>query len=555
LLRHRYRRILLFFAGVIAQLVFWDVLLPRIGLRRLSRRTRPERLRKAAVSFRALAISMGGVLIKVGQFLSARLDVLPREVTDELSGLQDEVPPEPFETVRRVLEAELGAPLAERFAEFDPTPLAAASIGQVHRARLAPTSLAEGEANPPPVVVKVQRPEIPRIVETDLAALRVVGGWLTHYRPISKRADVPALLDEFSRSLYEEIDYLIEGKNAETFAELFAGHAEIVVPRIFWSHTTRCVLTLEDVWAIKINDYAAIEAAGISRGEVARRLLNTYFKQIFEDRFFHADPHPGNLFVLPDKATREDGSRPWRLVFVDFGMVGHIPRPQFDALREMLIGVGLGDAPRMVRAYQNLGVLLPGADIELLERASSRMFERFWGKSTSEMMQMHREEAEQFVREFGDLLYEMPFQIPENLILLGRCVGILSGMCTGLDPDFNLWNEMTPYARKLVESEAGGGVRMILDELGKLVRVLIALPTKTDALLSRIEQGRLEVRVPEVHQDLARIERSVRGLGGAILAAAFLLGAVQLYLNHDMLPSAILFAGMLLILAWMGWRR
>ena len=549
-MRSRYRRILWFFGPLILQFIWWDLFLPRIGLRRLSRRTRPARLQKAARSFRLLAVRMGGVLIKVGQFLSARLDVLPREITDELAGLQDEVPPEPFDAVRRVIESEFGVPLEEKFSSFETVPLAAASIGQVHRARLqTPGGDSQGPASPP-VVVKVQRPEIPRIVETDLSALRVVGRWIWYYPPIRKRANIPALLEEFSRSLYEEIDYLIEGKNAETFADHFAGHPEIVVPGVFWDHTTRCVLTLEDVWSIKIIDYAAIEAAGIPRAQVARRLFNTYLKQIFEDRFFHADPHPGNLFVSPGTHASDGESQPWKLVFVDFGMMGRIPSGQFAALREMLIAVGLQDAARMVRAEQQLGVLLPGADLQLLERASAVMFERFWGKTTPEMLDMRREEAEQFIHEFGDLMYEMPFQVPENLILLGRCVGILSGMCTGLDPDFNLWADLAPYAGRLVEGESGSRVRVILGELGNLVRVMVSLPGKTDALLNRLEQGRLEVRVPEVNIHLSRLERSVRRLGGAILAAAFLLGAVQLYLDRAVLPTIVLIAGMLLTLLW-----
>jgi predicted unusual protein kinase regulating ubiquinone biosynthesis (AarF/ABC1/UbiB family) len=304
------------------------------------------------------------------------------------------------------------------------------------------------------------------------------------------------------------------------------------------------------VWAIKIGDYPAIEAAGIRRAEVARRLFNTYLKQIFEDRFFHADPHPGNLFILPVGPLVAGESRPWRLVFVDFGMVGHIPAGQFAALRELLIAIGLRDPARMVRAEQKLGILLPGANLELLEQAGARIFERFWGKATNEMMDMGREEAEEFVHEFGDLMYEMPFQIPENLILLGRCVGILSGMCTGLDPDFNVWSDLAPYAGKLVEGEGGGGVRTILKEIGNLAQVLLRLPVKTEALLTRLEQGRLEVRVPDIHHQLQRIERSVQRLGGAILAAAFLLGAVQLYLNRQIVPSAVLVAGMLLTLLW-----
>jgi predicted unusual protein kinase regulating ubiquinone biosynthesis (AarF/ABC1/UbiB family) len=551
MLTNRYRRILWFFAILLLQLIWWDLLLPRIGLGWLSRRTRPERLRRAAHSFRLLAVRMGGVLIKVGQFLSSRLDVLPREMTDELAGLQDEVPPESFDSIRQVIESEFSLPVSQLFTDFDPNPLASASIGQVHRAHIrVRTEQAQGSDPLFAVVVKVQRPNIPAIVETDLSALRVVSNWVKRYPPIRKRANVPALLEEFSRSLHEEIDYLTEGKNAETFATNFKGYPGVRVPSVSWEHTTRRVLTLQDVWAIKITDYEAIERAGISRAEVADRLFQTYLKQIFEDHFFHADPHPGNLFVYPQAPIDEGKSVRWELVFVDFGMVGRITPSLFAGLREMLIGVGLHDPRRVVKSYQMLDVLLPGTNTELLERASARVFDRFWGKSTQEMMRMGREEADQFIHEFGGLLYEMPFQVPENLILLGRCVGILSGMCTGLDPAFNAWTGLSPYARDLVQAEAGGSWQTWLSEIGNWTRVLLSLPGKTETLLDRIEQGRLEVRLPELNIHVVRLEKAINRLVGAILLAAFLLGAVQLNSSGQTTLAALLGGATILTLLW-----
>src|SRR5579859_270343 len=355
MIQSRYRRIVFFFARVIATLIFWDIVLPRVGLRGWSRSTRRERLRRLAVLYRALAIRMGGVLIKVGQFLSARVDVLPEEVTAELAGLQDEVPAEKFDDIRRLAEAELGAPLAQRFAAFDPVPLAAASLGQVHRARLRP----ETEGGPETaVVVKVQRPKVELLIATDLAALDTVGNWIKYYPPIRRRADVPALLAEFARILRGEIDYLAEGRNAETFAANFKDTPGVRVPHIYWPYTTRRVLTLEDVYAIKITDYEAITAAGIDRAEVAERLFQTYLRQIFEQGFFHADPHPGNLFV-ERLAAAPAGGPSWRLIFVDFGMMGHVPPNLRAGLREMAIGVATRDAARLVHASQTMGILLP----------------------------------------------------------------------------------------------------------------------------------------------------------------------------------------------------
>jgi predicted unusual protein kinase regulating ubiquinone biosynthesis (AarF/ABC1/UbiB family) len=340
------------------------------------------------------------------------------------------------------------------------------------------------------------------------------------------------LMEEFSRSLYEEIDYLNEGKNAETFAENFKEKPEVRVPRVIWSHTTKRVLTLEDVGGIKITDYAAIEAAGIDRTEVAKRLLDTYLKQIFEDGFFHADPHPGNLFVQPSAAGEDPAS--WKLTFVDFGMTGTLPKATFDGLREVLIAVGTQDAHRLVAAYQPLGILLPGANLEELERASQRVFESLWGKSTKQMMSMHAEEARQFADEFGDLLYEMPFQIPENLILLGRCVSILSGMCSGLDPEFNIWDSLAPYANQLAEAEGGGKWKIIFDEVLKMLQVLIALPGKTNSLISTMEQGRLEVRTPALTREVEHLRRGQVKIAIAVVFAAFLFSGVQLYLAQQM---------------------
>ncbi len=416
-LRARYRQIMTFFFRATINIVFWDLVLPRIGLRALTRRTRSARYTRIAAQFRGLAIRMGGVMIKVGQFLSARLDVLPLEVTQELSGLQDEVPAEDFAAIRQLAEAEFGAPLEEKFERFEPEPLAAASLGQVHRARLGQdVSATDGYSD---VVVKIQRPFIDQLIDVDFSALRRFGGWLMRYEPIRRRVDVPALIEELSDTVHREVDYLAEGKNAEKFKTNFAKRKRIHVPRIVWSRTTRRVLTLENVYAIKITDYDAITAAGIDRSEVAQVLFDTYLKQIFEDQFFHADPHPGNLFVTPVPATKNRKAS-WRLTFVDFGMVGTVPEQLRDGLRDMLVGVGTRNAAKVVEAYQTLGVLLPGADLRLLEQAEAQLFDRFWGKSMSDLRRVQHAEMRQFALQFRELMYAMPFQLPHNLLLLGR---------------------------------------------------------------------------------------------------------------------------------------
>jgi len=252
--------------------------------------------------------------------------------------------------------------------------------------------------------------------------------------------------------------------------------------------------------------------------------------------------------VLPISANNRPAA--WRLVFVDFGMTGTLDRETFSSLREVAISVGTRDAGRLVRAFHSLGVLLPGADLELIERASRRVFQVIWGKSSSDMMKMTGEDAAQFARDFGDLLYEMPFHLPENLILLGRCLGILSGLATGLDEDFNLWRVLAPYALKLVEADEGGVGKRVAAEVGEIVRVLAALPKRVDAVLTRIEDGKMEVRIPELRRYVDRFERLGRKLAGSVIFAAVLIAAALIYSTGQ--PQIALGFGVadLLVLLW-----
>lgn len=475
-------------------------------------------------------------MIKVGQFLSARADVLPIEITNELEGLQDEVPPEDFSKLSHLAETELGGALDDKFSYFDKTPLAAASLGQVHRARLA-----ESPDNPEfgdEVVVKIQRPDIETIIATDLSALQVVSGWVMRYKTIRERIDIPSLLAEFTRVLYQEIDYLAEARNAEVFAKNFANIPGIRVPEVVWTHTTKRVLTLEDVYAIKVTDYAEIDAAGIERGEVARRVFDAYMRQIFEHGFFHADPHPGNLFVDPN--PNHDGTE-WQLTFVDFGMVGQITPAIREGLREIIIGLGTKDSKRVIKAYQLLNILLPGADLELLEQAEEALFDRFWGKSMQELKDIDFDEMHEFAKEFRELAFEMPFQMPQNLIFLLRMLAILSGICTGLDPEFNLWEIVSPYAEKLISEEVRG--TNWLGEVGTFLQLLIALPRKTESLLDRLNRGSLAVQNPGVERRLSKIEHTLKRVPYAIFFLAFLNSGVLLYLNEERIFSFALLAG------------
>jgi predicted unusual protein kinase regulating ubiquinone biosynthesis (AarF/ABC1/UbiB family) len=518
---------------------WWDIFLRRLGLRALARRTAQERYRRAAVRFRALAAELGGLWIKVGQFLSARVDVLPPSITTELAGLQDEVAPETFEAMRAVVEAELGTPLGDRFEWFDHEPLASASLGQVHRARLR-----EGQA----VVVKVQRPNIQAVIQVDLAALKTVIGWLKRYRPIRRRADLEALLAEFSRTLWEEVDYLAEAENARRFGRMFADDPEVRIPAVYATHTTGKVLTLEDVYFIKITDYAEVEAAGVDRAEAADRLFRTYLRQIFVEGFFHADPHPGNLFV------EALGEGRWRLVFVDFGMVGRLSPEIKQGLRDLAIAVGGRDPGRLMKAYQELGVLLPGADLERIRQAETALLDQVWGKNMRELIRLHPSQMREFVRQFQDLLYEMPFQVPNDLIFLGRCVAILSGMCTGLNPEFNLFAGLAPFAQQLLAEEGGDWLDMLVDWLTKQGGVLVGLPGRVVSTLAKIERGDLVVTAradPGLERELRSLSRSANRLVAAVVFAALLLAGTLLTLNGNQLLGGIGLGLAFLALGWM----
>jgi len=384
-MRARSRRILRFAARYLVQAWWYELFLPRIGLARPAARNRSARLQRIAEHFHVLAVDLGGLMIKVGQFMSSRLDVLPPEITKELEGLQDEVPPVPFPAIRALAETELGVTLERAFSFIDPTPLAAASLGQVHRARLSPADAAETGLLD--VVVKIQRPGISTIVDVDLSALRRVARWLSHVHLVSDRVDMPALVEEFAFTSLEEIDYLHEAANAERFAEQFADDVRVSVPDLVWERTTRRVLTLQDVTAIKINDGDGLRAAGIDPSEVAAEFAAVMFDQLFRYGYFHADPHPGNIFVTPlgAAAAESHGHRAWKFTFIDFGMMGEVPDALRQGLRKLLIAAASRDGKGMVSGIQEVGVLLPSADTAELERAMTKLFARFGGMGFAEL--------------------------------------------------------------------------------------------------------------------------------------------------------------------------
>ena len=534
----RFRRILIFFARVILHLIIWDILGGRVPLLRLAiRQSRPRRFRRWAHAFRELALNMGGVMIKLGQFLSARVDVLPPEITEELQGLQDEVTPEETGRIMAVIQAELGD-FNGRFAEIEAEPMAAASLGQTHRAWLKPQNGAgaRGEA----VVIKVQRPNIAAIVETDLAALRIVARWTMRYKPIARRADVPALMEEFAKTLWEELDYGAEVDNAERFAEMYANDPRVYIPAMYRQHSSDRVIVMENVEAPKITDVAAMQEAGIDPAEVAETLLDVYFDQVFREGFFHADPHPGNLFIRPrpdvpwppEDADEAAGGRPFWLIFVDFGMVGRVHSLMGDNLRQVLVSVTQRDGRKLTEAYQKLGFFLPGADLVRIAEAQEAVLDRIWGRNLLDLARPDPAEIEELGQEFRDLLFDFPFQIPQDFIYLGRAMGIVSGLVSQLDEQINPWYFIEKYGEALVASREGQ--KFGLETAWQLVRPYLSTPAQIQRLLNLAENGRLRVQADrETLRQYERIEKKIGQLGWSILGAAGVLSGTLLYLNRQ----------------------
>ncbi|WP_253377110.1 AarF/ABC1/UbiB kinase family protein [Okibacterium sp. HSC-33S16] len=542
--RARYRRILRFAGWNLAVTWWYELFLPRVGLRSIAERTRARRMKRFARRFHVLAVDLGGLMIKVGQFMSSRLDVLPPEITSELEGLQDEVPPVPFAAIRALAEAELGLPLTSAFSTIDEVPVAAASLGQAHRATLG--ALDRADTGLTGAVLKVQRPGIDEIVAVDLAALRKVGGWLSHVRLVSDRVNAPALVEEFAVTSLEEIDYLHEAENSERFAEDFVGDDRVAIPAVVWERTTRRVLTLEDVTAIKITDGDALRAAGIDPSYVASVFATVMFDQLFTHGFFHADPHPGNIFVTPIDDPTSD--RPWKLTFIDFGMMGEVSNRTKSGLRKLLIAAASRDGRGLVTAMSDVGVLLPTAETSELERAMVQLFARFGGMGFAELREVDPREFRDFAEQFGDVVRSLPFQLPENFLLVIRAMSLTSGVCSALDPKFNLWDSVEPYAAQLLRDESGNVVKDIAQQAREIAGLAVRLPRRLDEVITRLEDGSLAVQSPALERRVARLERLAQRLLSAVIFGGLLIGGAVLRTEDSVLGTVLMVASVVPLL-------
>jgi aarF domain-containing kinase len=355
-----------------------------------------------------------GLLIKVGQIMGARADVFPDEYVEVLSQLHDTVPPHPYPVIRRVIEEELRAPIDSIYAEFSPTAIASASLAQVHRARLH-----DGRD----VAVKVQYPEIEEIVHVDLQNVRLLARFAGRLLP---DYDFTSIIDELSTNIPLELDFINEGHNAELTAANFAGHDEIVVPRIYWEHTARRVLTMEFVEGIKITDMDALAAAGITRDEVAGLLANSYMRQIFAHGFFHADPHPGNLFIQPGP----------KLVIVDFGMAKQLSPGFLRGFVRLTTALVAADSHGLAQAFRELGFRTRKPDDTVFEALGEAMVQRL-----SRNGEFNRDK--QMLMDFQDrmlrIFRENPVvQVPGEFLYIGRVMGLLGGLGAQLGSQVNM---------------------------------------------------------------------------------------------------------------------
>ena len=367
---------------------------------------------------------------------------------------------------------------------------------------------------------------------------------------------------------------MAEGQNAEHLAKDFADDPEVYVPKIYWDYSAAHTLTLENVGYIKIADLDEVDAAGISRLKVAQKFYNIYMRQIFITNFVHADPHPGNIFIkpLPDAEEQKSGitsfsptdvvpykaDRPFQVVFVDFGMVAVIPERLRAALQEYAIGIGTRDAYRVVQSYVKAGVLLPGADLRRLEEVHEAMFERFWGVRMGQMKDVALNEAEYFFREYRDVIYDAPFQFQVDMLFVMRAVGILSGMATNLDEEFDPWAETIPFAERLATQQLQRNWREWLQEIVGFGQLLFKLPSQLERILTLTQRGNLTVQMamaPDMRKMTQRLEQSVSRLSWMVVAVGLLIGGVNLRVSgqDDMLGGSLLVLALTAFL-WGVWQ-
>ncbi|KAF8653053.1 hypothetical protein HU200_062492 [Digitaria exilis] len=503
-------------------------------------------------------LRLGPTFIKLGQQFSTRVDILPQEYVDQLSELQDQVPPFPSETAVKIVEEELGASVNAIFDRFDFEPIAAASLGQVHRARL----------NGQEVVIKVQRPGLKELFDIDLKNLRVIAEYLQKVDPKSDGAkrDWVAIYDECASVLYQEIDYTKEAFNAEKFADNFKKFDYVKVPQIYWEYTTPQVLTMEYVPGIKINRIKQLDKLGVDRKRLGRYAVESYLEQILTHGFFHADPHPGNIAV--------DDVNGGRLIFYDFGMMGSISQNIRGGLLEVFYGVYEKDPDKVLKAMVQMGVLVPTGDMTAVRRTA-----QFFLNSFQERLAAQRKEREMANAELGfkkqltkeekfekkkqrlaaigeDLLAiaaDQPFRFPATFTFVVRAFSVLDGIGKGLDPRFDITEIARPYAKELLRFNEAGVELVVKDAKKRWERQsrafynLFRQPDRVEKLaeiIERLEQGDLKLRVRTLESERAfqRVATVQKTIGYGIATGSLMNLATMLYFNSIRGPATIAYS-------------
>lgn len=545
----RYARTSWFLTELLLHLLWWD------GICQLPLLTpmRPApllRWQKLARRYRTLAHSEGGLLIKVGQFLSLRVDLMPQVVRDELALLQDQVPAEPWTTIRQHIEADLGTPVDEIFAWISPQAVASASVAQVHSAQLN-----SGER----VILKVVRPLVPEQFNLDLKFFALLVHILSLIPVLRRSFNLSQLLTEFTKVSLRELDLAVEGQNAQRFASDFANDPTIYIPQVYWQHSGAYTLTMEDVGYLSLKNMDAIQAAGIDPKAVAQRLAEAIVNQIFVHHFVHADPHPGNLFIKPMLVPQEKRppflpgepipyapNRPFQIALIDFGMAIPILPEEREWLREFVIGLGLGDARRIVQAYERGGLLKPEADVAQVEAMTEDLLNGFQEMLVGIMPNPEAEETRLFFAKHGDLMgNSYPFKIPMDLLFMYRALNTMGLVVKRVDPDFDLSATVAPLAVQLLLREWQASVQERMQSFTALAQLLATNPMKVDQVLVHAQrafqlpeslqqlfvplQGGLKTQSEMNSKDrqaLKRLEGSIRRLNRSLVA----LGVVILLL-------------------------
>ncbi len=485
-----------------------------------SEEKRAARRQKDAVWIRENLLNLGPTFIKVGQLLSTRADLFPIEYIAELSKLQDEVPAFTYEQVAAILEEDFSKPLPELFHDFVPVPIAAASLGQVHKARLH-----SGED----VVVKVQRPGLKQLFTIDLVILKHIAHYFQNHPHWGKGRDWSGIYEECCRILWLEINYLNEGQNADTFRRNFRDEDWVKVPRVYWRYTSPRILTLEYLPGIKISHYKALEAAGLNRKILAKLGAKAYLSQLLNSGFFHADPHPGNI------AVNTDGD----LIFYDFGMMGRINVNIREKLIDILFGIIQKDAAIVVSSLVALDILNPADDMGPVRRSIQFMIDNF----------MEKPFEEQSVTQISDdlyaLAYDKPFRFPAVFTFVVRALLTIEGVGKGLDSEFNFMEVAQPFAIKLMTDINKNTEVNIIDKLGQqalqVSNTALGLPRRINDTMDKLDRGdiRIGVRSDSTDRLLRRLSMMQMGTNYTILTSALVISAVILFVDGSFLLAII----------------